>query len=73
MGTGTGVTGSPDRRAQTGYCSHLRGLVPGLMSESLTGTKAAIRILWALGMKRALRSSLEDKRSWSATDREGHA
>lgn len=28
-----------------------RELLPGLMSKNLTDTKAAIRLLWALGMK----------------------
>lgn len=50
-----------------------RGFLPGLMSKHLTDTKAVIRLLWALGMKRTFKRNLEDKRSWSATDREGRA
>lgn len=70
MGTETGLKTEEQSLVSAAIC---RGLLPGLMSQHLTETKAVSRLLWALGIKRTFRSSLEDKRSWSATDTEGHA
>lgn len=73
MGTGTGLLGTQTEEQTLVTAAISRGLLPGLMSKHLTDTKVVIRLLWALGMKRIFRSNLEGKRSWSATDTEGHA